>query len=71
MLVVRVHTDEEVSTLLATTGVVTAGDPLVAMAFELVTTGGALVTAAAAPLVVVVKLVEIVVSERMEPVTVA
>lgn len=71
MLVVRLHTDEDASTLLATTGVATAGDPLVATAFELVTTGGALVTAAAAPVDVVVKVVGIVVSERIEPVTVA
>jgi hypothetical protein len=64
VLVVRVHADEDASTLLATTGVVTAGDSLVATAFELV-------TAAAAPVDVVVKVVGIVVSERIEPVTVA
>ncbi len=71
MLVVREHTDEDASMLLATAGVVTAGDLLVATAFELVTTGDALVTAAAASVDVVVKVVGIVVSARMEPVTVA
>lgn len=70
MLVVSVH-NEDAWTLLATTGVATAGGPLVGAAFEPVTTGGALVTAAPAPVDVVVKVVGIVVSERMEPVTVA
>lgn len=56
---------------MATSGVATAGGPLVGPAFEPVTAGGALVTAAPAPLDVEVKVVEIVVSERMEPVTVA